>query len=700
MLGKLISACVFAFALVSCGGHDGAPINRNVQTTPTPPPPPGIDFDSGGTFSVTDSSSPIFGTKVVIVPGSLGDGSEQVSISFEENMPTPFNADAQAMDAAQASKVLVLTRTGTSDLVFPAQVTMPYDKTVVDADSIPVVLFWDPVTNRYSAVTIEAIDRNAGTVTFKTAHFSKFFVAILKRIANIKGSSQPSVDTGFSSAVDGFFPRNFGAYDSPGGSCLGMANYAGWYFSNKKSSKGAGLYSLYREGDTQKDEDDQNARELISRAYIASSQYWGKQALKNQSAGGEVATGITLVQAMILTKDPQTLLLADDIPIKTFGHAATVFAYNANTLQFSVYDNNFPGETITLDWNPVVGFGNYSKYNGVADNFAFDSYHSTFSPRVFQGLFDGVEDGWSDTKFANISVTQPAAVPNKINLFETSAEDNVVFRANVPRLAGETNSTTARFAHIYLNGLTVAAVVNVDNNGDFGYTIPKLPNASGTDVVILISEDQKNWRRGFRAFKQIRIRVANSFFFQNFGFETGALAPWDSERHLWPSGGTESVTPSDKSAIVTAGFDPIATDLPVVLFGSSATRINNSDPDYHISSVSQKAVVPTASNPVIRFSWAAVLEDPMHSPQDQPYVDVSVVNVTKGIDLYRQRYFSNDPTYSGWQPYLGGQWAAIVWQPVEVLVKDYIGDEIVVRIEAADCALGGHGGYAYLDAEE
>ena len=110
--------------------------------------------------------------------------------------------------------------------------------------------------------------------------------------------------------------------------------------------------------------------------------------------------------------------------------------------------------------------------------------------------------------------------------------------------------------------------------------------------------------------------------------------------------------------------------------------------------------MPTSKNPVVRFYWAAVLEDPQHPAEAQPYVDVSVVNQSKGMTLYKKRFYANDPSYSGWVSYDGGNWKGIPWQLAEINVLKYVGDTLILKVEAADCAYSGHGGYAYLDAEE
>jgi hypothetical protein len=136
-------------------------------------------------------------------------------------------------------------------------------------------------------------------------------------------------------------------------------------------------------------------------------------------------------------------------------------------------------------------------------------------------------------------------------------------------------------------------------------------------------------------------------------------------------------------------------------FGSHALRINDDTPNFHKTYVSQKAIVPATGNSQLNFKWAAVLQDPQHTATDQPYVDVIVRNVTKGTELYHKRYYTSDPSFIGWKNYQGGLWKAIPWQSVVLTgLSAYANDEIELRIDGADCGLGAHGGYVYLDGEE
>jgi hypothetical protein len=215
-------------------------------------------------------------------------------------------------------------------------------------------------------------------------------------------------------------------------------------------------------------------------------------------------------------------------------------------------------------------------------------------------------------------------------------------------------------------------------------------------VVLLVSQHARDIGAGFSAFG--RFTVKSQEFFINFGFETGDLTGWTAQTTLRNTGAVFLPT---KATVVGIGLDPIATDLPTSVFGQRALMVNDATPDYHSTLVQQRARVPVTGSPQLRFQWAAVLEDPQHSPADQPYVEVTVRNVTKGTTLYQKRFYTNDPSAPGWKDYRNGTWKSIPWQSVVLGgLSQHAGDEIELLVNGTDCNLGAHGGYVYLDGEE
>ncbi len=106
--------------------------------------------------------------------------------------------------------------------------------------------------------------------------------------------------------------------------------------------------------------------------------------------------------------------------------------------------------------------------------------------------------------------------------------------------------------------------------------------------------------------------------------------------------------------VVGTGFDPIATDLPTTLFGKYALRVNDEDNRYHRTLAFQKARIPSTGKAQLKFNCAAVLEDPQHGPEDQPFVEGVVFNATKGTQLYFKRFYASDPAFPGWKESQGG----------------------------------------------
>ena len=417
-------------------------------------------------------------------------------------------------------------------------------------------------------------------------------------------------------------------------------------------------------------------------------------------------TALSIIQQLIVTKQAQILAMGVYTATGfTSGHAVTVYAYDGVNKQFQLYDNRFPGEVVTVPWDWANGFGSTSKKD-TFNLYGFASFNSAYAPSTLAYFYGEAEAGFPASHYPSINLSTPSKLLATAT-YEVSADTNVLIEGAVARPADATNPTAQRYLHVYLNGTWQPNPVAISQANDtFQYTIPQLPNAAGTDVMLFVSERAQPfanglpaWAGGFHAFKQFKLKLANQSFFTNLGFESGDFTSWVSERHTWGST-TSQVIPSDKSGIVS-GADAIATSLTVPLFGKYAARVNNEDSGYHISTLTQTAVVPATKNPVVKFYWAAVLEDPNHPDAHQPYVEVTLVNQSKGNQvIYKQRFFSDDPAYSGWVSYRSGQWKSIPWQAVEVPVAAYVGDTLVLKVEAADCAQGAHGGYVYVDADD
>ena len=141
---------------------------------------------NGGTIAVNDGRSPLLGLKIFVKPETLAAEQETISATCEDHLPFPFSPSARSAGTTQASKVFALSRSGESDLLSPAEITIPYDKRLVTPKDIPIVLVWTADGRNYSAASIKSIDRAAGAVTFLSVHFARFVVAVVKRRPSTK----------------------------------------------------------------------------------------------------------------------------------------------------------------------------------------------------------------------------------------------------------------------------------------------------------------------------------------------------------------------------------------------------------------------------------------------------------------------------------------------------------------------------------
>ena len=206
--------------------------------------------------------------------------------------------------------------------------------------------------------------------------------------------------------------------------------------------------------------------------------------------------------------------------------------------------------------------------------------------------------------------------------------------------------------------------------------------------------------------------------FVNPGFEAGSFSGWTIGGGTWEensSTGAVTYTPNAsvgeaKSGVVTGSGTDANTGgvLQEVFAGSHAARVNNSDSNYHYSTISQQ-VANWTNDPLngnkLYFSWAAVLEEPSneHPESAAPHFEISVFDNSHGTSLYDVAFNVYDASQFGVGWHTGassgsGNWMYSYWVPVALDMSSASGDNITLSVSAYDCGWGGHGGYAYVDA--
>ncbi len=700
-LNRFIGSLLLAATLAACGGGGDEVATVSPPTVAVSEVPNEVARKRAEAATATEilvpSSAPgMAGAKVSIPAWAALSDAINVQIGFENDIPGPFLASAVVEQITQVSKVMVLkvTEGGPSNFNEPITITMPYD--VAAADGLPPsILFWDPETSSYSPVSVIAVDPVAGTVTFRTSHFSRFVAVVLKKL-----KEKLNVDTGFRVGTNSILHQNFGSYEY-GGHCAAFASLASFYYGMKKPLP---LYSFAQQGDDEQPVDDEVTRSALAVTYALLMTKWNTVA-KTIYATPDTLTGLLAIQAMKATGKPVHFVMGGDTAADG-AHAVTLYGYDAESGAFQIYDSNFPKNVVTFPWSLTDGFGTYSRAEaytpGMFKHIGFASDDTYGAPAQFRKIIADWESGKLKDAFATLQVTDQEGAVKPLSF--GSAVTVQVKDEEKQSVSGKFNrpvgSTKPVFLHVWLNGEKMFKFGDeIAADGSFTVKFPDKLEAK-TEVMLLVSENILDRSDGFSGFGKFTVQPEGKNFFKNFGFETGDLSSWTGETSLLPQGGGGAFTPT-KLTVVDVGFDPIATDIPRTVFGKHAVRVNDSDPSYHQTFVSQKATVPLTGNAQLNFKWAAVLEDPQHDPIDQPYIEVSVRNLTKGTDLYRKRFYTNDPNFNGWKSYQDGAWKAIDWQSVIINgLAQYAGDEIELKIVGADCGQGGHGGYVYLDGEE
>jgi len=690
------------------------------------PPASGVVTSAGGT--VTSADPALAGASVVVPPGAVASG-QTVTITMNSTDTLPGTAPA---GTTQAGKVILLTKDSVDNFSLPVTITVPYDKTKGD---LPLVMYWDEVNLAYTAAAVIGIDASAGMVTFQTSHFSQYCLFVTA----ISGSSTalPSLDTHFSAGVDGFFHPNFGSFTSPGGCSLGMADFSIWYFDFMKATDTKdllggtpGLFNKFREGNPSLYQDDVTAHTLIAKAQNAASQIWNRQWHMGSATLDAKTTGLLFYASMLATGQPQTMILKsfDEANVER-SQAETVVVYRfeqdgttPTAGKFYLYDPNFPGEEVTLDWAMATGFANYSKagvYTYPFNAFYYDAPSTVAESRDFKSLFNAANAAFTGTGYATFTLTAPVLVNGTATVAVADLS-----QVSVP-VTGTVTNTTAATLNCYVNGV-LAGVEPLGSGGAFSFTLTASTLTQSTNTVALVTNESaaSPWSSaGFLSFN-IRLTGTSVNLLVNPGFETGDTSGWFVETHTWAdatrdaNGFYNGATAYDtyqpgKSALVSAadGLDWIAAlaglNLPMVNVGNYALRVNSSDYDYHISSASQSGTVPVGVlNPEFKFAWAAVLEDPNHEPTGQAFVRVDITDDTTSEVVYSKFYYSYDPAFTGWLTVpdtvspTGTPWRVINWQQTSVPLAGRNGHTITVRVTGGDCAHGGHGGYVYLDESQ
>ena len=204
---------------------------------------------------------------------------------------------------------------------------------------------------------------------------------------------------------------------------------------------------------------------------------------------------------------------------------------------------------------------------------------------------------------------------------------------------------------------------------------------------------------------------AGSVTFDNPGFEAGNSSGWAIGSGNWNTNGeTLNNTHQGESTVITgSGLTDGNTlgGLQTVLSGDNSFRLNNAANGAHFSTLTQTVTNYGSSD--MYFGFAAVLENPLsnpHTADETPKFSFNLIDVTTNTSLYSISFDSRNAVSQGvtWHAGLNtshdgtATWMFSDWNIVHIDTSTLINHTLSLTVMAYDCALGGHGGYAYIDA--
>jgi gliding motility-associated-like protein len=156
--------------------------------------------------------------------------------------------------------------------------------------------------------------------------------------------------------------------------------------------------------------------------------------------------------------------------------------------------------------------------------------------------------------------------------------------------------------------------------------------------------------------------------------------------------------PGRHTIMTCPGVDPVLSgrgiNLPTTREGGYSVRLGNNNTNAEAEELRYSFVVSSAK-PTFTFSYALVLEDPNHNPAEQPFFrytvyvgSTQITQVTRVADLTNPFFRVAGNSNIVYRP----------WDCDTIDLSAFVGQQATILFTTADCSLGGHFGYAYLDA--
>ncbi|MDF2434540.1 MAG: hypothetical protein JWP44_4171, partial [Mucilaginibacter sp.] len=198
----------------------------------------------------------------------------------------------------------------------------------------------------------------------------------------------------------------------------------------------------------------------------------------------------------------------------------------------------------------------------------------------------------------------------------------------------------------------------------------------------------------------------------NIDFEAGSFQNWQCYKGTTSSNGTTNIITVNPTAPTAGVHEIIAKGTRVDPYGgfpvsapdgsTYSVKLGNDGVNSQAERISYLFTVPlNQTDYVITYQYAVVLQDPGHPPSQQPRFTAKVFDLTTNtyVTCGSFDYVATAalPGFLKAKTYASNQVIYKNWTPVSINLNGYQGHQLRLEFTTADCTVGGHFGYAYVD---
>ncbi len=253
------------------------------------------------------------------------------------------------------------------------------------------------------------------------------------------------------------------------------------------------------------------------------------------------------------------------------------------------------------------------------------------------------------------------------------------------------------------NGQTASHITNMDDvkSKEYWTEIAKQKNLSPDETVEFVRSHLSDVSSA--SFKPVSCNlpvVLQSC--TNMDFEAGNLSGWTATTGYNPQYNSTGCCPfaGGAQAIMSGAATDPCGGFPVVCPGGNfSLKLGDNQVGGKADRIEQTFLV-TPSNAYFTYKYAVVLQDPGHTPINQPKFEIVMLDQNGNqipCTYYSVTAGQNIPGFQNSTSCPGVIYKP--WSSVSADLTAYIGQNVTIRFTTYDCALGGHYAYAYIDGD-